>query len=119
MTVIHWYRPQGVDDRHATKVSIYEEGTVSEIERRLILTNRSQGHRVTERGGNFTGPDGGAIALFFDLDVTLESGYSMTWEHAVCEPSEPWIRSTTGTPEAAREPRDTAPASHVEKEKAE
>lgn len=97
MTVIHWYRPKGVDDRHETKVSVYDEGTVQEIERRLVAKNREQGHEVTERGGNWTGAGGSPVALHFDLLVTLGDGFSITWEHAVCEPSDPWLRDLAPT----------------------
>lgn len=111
MTVIHWYRPgrdeSGHDRRYETRISTYDWGDARSIEALLVSQVKGQGHEVIPRGGDFTGKDGQPRGLYFDVIVTLEGHEPMTWEHAVCEPSENWLkpikRATPRNPEDGHE----------------
>lgn len=88
--VLHINRPKDGRRISESRVAVMS-GDVVDITHALIAKIRqSDTCEVALLGGDYTGPDGSAKALWFNVTCTLEGHEPMVWEHMVTLPGETW-----------------------------
>lgn len=74
-------------------------GAVEQVADEIQNAIEAQGYEITRQGGDWGHGDGHCSALTWRVPVTLEDGYSVTWQHLVRESGEQWTRKPTLRPE--------------------